>query len=67
MESIGVKLKLEDYRRMFESLDYNNEGEIDFTKFCFLNTDKKVDLKELVIIFINNHFCVETKGNVTEK
>ena len=47
MESIGVKLKLEDYKRMFESIDYNNEGEIDFTKFCYLNTDKKVDLKEM--------------------
>lgn len=56
MESIGVKLKLEDYRRMFESVDYNNEGEIDFTKFCFFNTDKRVDLKELVNINIYNKY-----------
>ena len=48
MESIGVKLKIDDYRKMFEAVDYNNEGEIDFTKFCLLNTDRKIDLKELV-------------------
>jgi len=47
MESIGVKLKLDDYRRIFETLDYNQEGEIDFTKFCLLNTDRKIDLKTL--------------------
>lgn len=48
MEGIGVKLKLDDYRLVFESVDFDKEGEIDFTKFCFLNTDRKVDLKELV-------------------
>jgi Ca2+-binding EF-hand superfamily protein len=49
MESIGVKLKMDDYKKIFESIDYDNEGEIDFTKFCLLNTDRKVDLNELVI------------------
>lgn len=51
MESIGVKLKMDDYKKIFESIDYDNEGEIDFTKFCLLNTDRKVNLSELVIIF----------------
>ncbi len=30
MESIGVKLKLADYRLLFEALDYDDEGEIGF-------------------------------------
>ena len=44
MEGIGVKLRLEDYRIIFDSIDYDCAGEIDFTKFCYLNTDRKVDL-----------------------
>ena len=59
MESIGVKLKLDDYKKIFESIDYDNEGEIDFTKFCLLNTDRKVNLAELVknmiAYFINSY------------
>ena len=37
MEGIGVKLKLADYRLLFETLDYDDEGEIGFNKFCLLN------------------------------
>jgi Ca2+-binding EF-hand superfamily protein len=47
MEGIGVKLKLEDYRLIFDTIDYDGEGDIDFTKFCYLNTDKKVDLSKM--------------------
>lgn len=45
MESIGVKLRIDDYRLIFDAVDYNGEGEIDFTKFCYFNTDRKVDLQ----------------------
>jgi Ca2+-binding EF-hand superfamily protein len=37
MESIGVKLKLSDYRLIFDAVDYDNEGEIGFSKFCLFN------------------------------
>ena len=45
MEGIGMKLKMQDYRLLFDALDYDNEGEIGFIKFCLLNTDKKTDFK----------------------
>ena len=50
MEGIGVKLKLADYRLLFETLDYDDEGEIGFNKFCLLNQDRKSDLQRLVSI-----------------
>ena len=49
MEGIGVKLKLSDYRLIFDAIDYDGEAEIDFSKFCLLNTDRKQDLQKLVI------------------
>ena len=39
-----MKLKLDDYRLIFEMIDYDGEGSIDFGKFCLLNSDKKHDL-----------------------
>lgn len=48
MESIGVKLKLSDYRLIFDHVDYDGEGEIGFSKFCLLNTDRRSDLNKLV-------------------
>lgn len=44
MEGIGVKLKLTDYRLIFDAVDYNSEGEIGFSKFCLLNNDRRHDL-----------------------
>lgn len=44
MEDIGIKLKLSDLRLIFDTIDYNNEGEIGFSKFCLLNTDRKRDI-----------------------
>lgn len=41
MESIGVKLRLQDYRRIFDHVDYDAEGEIGFSKFCLLNMDRR--------------------------
>ena len=48
MESIGVKFKLADYKLVFEHIDFDNKGTIDFYKFCLINTDKKAELDQLV-------------------
>jgi hypothetical protein len=29
-------------------IDYDNEGEVDFKKFCLINTDKSNDVKKLI-------------------
>lgn len=40
LENIGIRLPLEDFKLMFDALDYNNEGEIGFNSFCMLNADR---------------------------
>ena len=47
MEESGIKLKLGDYRLIFDTIDYDCKGEIGFYKFCLLNTDRKSDLERL--------------------
>ena len=41
MENIGIKLSYADYKLIFESIDYDKQGEIDYNKFLLLNTDNK--------------------------
>jgi Ca2+-binding EF-hand superfamily protein len=52
LEGIGIRLKLEDCRLIFETLDFNNQGDIDFSKFCLLNTDRKIDWAKIVSTFL---------------
>ena len=37
---IGVNLNLSDYRLIFETIDFDKAGEVDFYKFCLLDSDK---------------------------
>ena len=42
-------MTFEDYRRVFDYIDHDSMGEIDFNKFCLLNTDKNSNyLRKLV-------------------
>lgn len=41
LENIGIILSFQDYKLIFDSVDYDNEGEIDYNKFLLLNTDNK--------------------------
>lgn len=43
LENIGIRLSLDDFLKIFQVLDYNQMNEIDFYKFCLLNTDKMKD------------------------
>ena len=40
MYEMGLNLTLPDFRVLFEAIDFDNEGQIDFFKFCLLNYDK---------------------------
>eukprot|EP00347_Sterkiella_histriomuscorum_P010172 403377330 len=40
LEGVGVKFSLEDFTKLFQHLDHDNQGLIDFSKFCMINTDK---------------------------
>jgi len=45
MYEMGINLTLPDFHLLFEKIDYDNEGEIDYFKFCLLDYDK-VELRE---------------------
>ena len=48
LENIGIRFNLEDFQRIFDALDYDKVGEIDFRKFCLLNTDKQRDINNYI-------------------
>lgn len=52
LEEIGIKLRLADFKLVFDALDYDNKGTVDFVKFCHMNADRysMVDLIRLVTI-----------------
>ena len=37
-------MSLDDFKLIFNTLDYDNNGDIDFLKFCLINTDKHKDI-----------------------
>lgn len=47
LESLGIKLNMADHRLIFEAIDYDNEGEVNFSKFCLLNEDNQEKLRKL--------------------
>ena len=40
LEDIGIKLRLNDFKLVFNSLDFDQKGVVDFEKFCHLNIDR---------------------------
>lgn len=41
LENMGIWLSYADYKMIFDSVDYDKQGEIDYNKFLLLNTDNK--------------------------
>lgn len=42
MNEIGIELSVIDFRLLFEQIDFNDEGSVDFFKFCLLDSDKEL-------------------------
>lgn len=40
MNEMGIMLTMPDFRLLFEKIDYDNENEIDYFKFCLLDFEK---------------------------
>jgi len=41
MNEMGVHLSVVDFRLLFEQIDFDDEGRIDYFKFCLLDADKE--------------------------
>ena len=39
-EEMGIRLKIDDFKMIFDALDYDGRGQVDFNKFCYLNADR---------------------------
>ena len=48
MDEIGFHISLADYRLLFDQIDFDEAGDIDFFKFCLLDYNK-VALREKLI------------------
>ena len=74
---MGVKLRLEDFKNIFDVLDYDNRGTIDFSKFCHLNADRYtlIDLTRMKVDYLKGQgkrpplapFGVSGKQNLLSK
>lgn len=40
MDEIGIQVSLPDYRLLFDQIDFDVAGEIDYFKFCLLDVNK---------------------------
>jgi len=44
LEFCGIAMPLEDYRIVYDLINYDNAECIDFQKFCLINIDKSNDI-----------------------
>lgn len=47
MAILGINFGLPDYRLVFDAIDYDGTKEINFVKFCLLDTEKREDRERL--------------------
>jgi len=40
MNETGINFTLTDFRLIFEQIDYNETGDVDYFKFCLMDVDK---------------------------
>ncbi len=43
-EKLGVRFSLLDFQKVFNAIDFDGNGTIDFSEFCMLNVDKSKDI-----------------------
>ena len=41
-------MSIADFKTVFDTLDYSGSGELDFSEFCLMNTDKTNDVDKYV-------------------
>ena len=43
-EFSGINLTIQDFKYVYDTIDYDQTGEVDFKKFCLMNVDKSKDV-----------------------
>lgn len=52
---------------IFNKLDFNNSGKINYSEFMAATVDKKIALTNANLLFAFNYFDTENKGYITKK
>ncbi len=65
MNEMGVHLSVIDFRLVFEKIDFNNEGSIDYFKFCLLDCDQESTRDTLKKQFVYNSLFSSKLEKVT--
>lgn len=39
-ELSGINLPVSEFKLVYDTIDYDSQGQVDFKKFCLINTDK---------------------------
>lgn len=45
---MGIHVSMADYRLIFEKIDFDKGGEVDYFKFCLLDYDKEAMREQLI-------------------
>lgn len=53
--------------QLFQQLDFNNTGQINYSEFLAATVDKKTALKNANLLFAFNYFDIENKGYITKE
>lgn len=48
LELCGINMPYHDYKLVFDAINWDNAKEIDFSKFCLINTDKSNNIQQLI-------------------
>ena len=54
LELCSISMPLDDYRLVYDLLNYDNAKSIDFSKFCLINIDKSNNVKDMIQNTIKN-------------
>ena len=51
---------------MFERIDFNHDGEINYTEFLAVTVDRRKAITENNLLFAFHHFDIDNTGFITE-
>lgn len=61
----ALNLSADDVNLLFDAIDFNHDGEINYTEFLTVTVDKRKAITEHNLLFAFHHFDVDNTGVIT--
>ena len=61
-----LNLSEEEINSIFERIDFNHDGEINYTEFLAVTVDRRKAVTDANMIFAFHHFDIDNTGYITE-